>query len=173
MSPIMRTSWITLLCIAVVWMAAPATANSGPVADAARRGDLEAVRALLTEDADVNAPLGDGMTALHWAAYRGDEPLVDLLLEAGASTTAVTRLGQHTPLHVASRAAREAVVRSLLASGADPACTSWHMPPMAPTVSLSSPHGAAEAGAAYGGPLTFSERKAAEERPPEIVQPEI
>jgi ankyrin repeat protein len=116
----MRTSWITLLCIAVVWMAAPATANSGPVADAARRGDLEAVRALLTEDADVNAPLGDGMTALHWAAYRGDEPLVQLLLEAGASTTAVTRLGQHTPLHVASRAAREAVVRSLLASGADP-----------------------------------------------------
>ncbi len=116
----MRTSWITPLCIAVVWMAAPATANSGPVADAARRGDLEAVRALLTEDADVNAPLGDGMTALHWAAYRGDEPLVDLLLEAGASTTAVTRLGQHTPLHVASRAAREAVVRSLLASGADP-----------------------------------------------------
>ena len=117
----MRTSWITLLCIAVVWMAAPATANSGPVADAARRGDLEAVRALLTDDADVNAPLGDGMTALHWAAYRGNEPLVELLLEAGASTTAVTRLGQHTPLHVASRAAREAVVRALLASGAAPA----------------------------------------------------
>ena len=117
----MRTSWITLLCIAVVWMASPATANSGPVADAARRGDLETVRALLTENADVNAPLGDGMTALHWAAYRGNEPLVELLLEAGASTTAVTRLGQHTPLHVASRAAREAVVRALLASGADPA----------------------------------------------------
>ncbi|HIC53281.1 MAG TPA: ankyrin repeat domain-containing protein, partial [Gemmatimonadetes bacterium] len=36
------------------------------ITDAARRGDAEAVRALLRGGADVNASEGDGMTALHW-----------------------------------------------------------------------------------------------------------
>ena len=35
-------------------------------------GDREAVRALLKQGADVNAVQGDGVTALHWAATRGD-----------------------------------------------------------------------------------------------------
>ena len=36
------------------------------------RGDAAAVRALLAQKADVNAPQADGATALHWAVYRGD-----------------------------------------------------------------------------------------------------
>jgi ankyrin repeat protein len=43
-----------------------------PVADAAMKGDLAAVRALVAKGANVNAPQGDGMTALHWAAERAD-----------------------------------------------------------------------------------------------------
>ncbi|NIP80977.1 MAG: hypothetical protein GWM90_17875, partial [Gemmatimonadetes bacterium] len=54
------------------------------MADAAMRGDVEAVRALLAEGADVNAAQGDGMTALHWAAERGDPDLAVLLIEASA-----------------------------------------------------------------------------------------
>ena len=42
------------------------------VADAARAGDRAAVDKLLRAGADVNAPHGDGMTALHWAAMKGD-----------------------------------------------------------------------------------------------------
>ena len=90
-----------------------------PVADAAREGDLEAVRALLLEGADVNAAHGDGMTALHWAAERGDAPLAGVLLSAGANPEAVTRIGHYTPLHVAARAGHEAVVIELVESGAD------------------------------------------------------
>ncbi|MYG18370.1 MAG: ankyrin repeat domain-containing protein, partial [Gemmatimonadales bacterium] len=51
--------------------AAPAGSPTGPdapVADAAMRGDLDAVRSLLVAGEDVNGALGDGMTALHWAA---------------------------------------------------------------------------------------------------------
>ena len=43
-----------------------------PVADAAQRRDITAVRQLLRQGADVNAAQGDGMTALHWAVQHGD-----------------------------------------------------------------------------------------------------
>ena len=49
------------------------------------RGDKAAVRALLAQKADVNAPQSDGATALHWAVYRGDKELADMLMRAGAN----------------------------------------------------------------------------------------
>ena len=91
-----------------------------PVADAAQRGDLDAVRSLLRDGADVNAPQGDGMTALHWAAERGDGPLCEVLLYAGARVDAGTRIGHYTPLHLAARAAHAAVAEMLLKAGSDP-----------------------------------------------------
>lgn len=94
--------------------------SDAPVADAAARGDLEAVRRLLREGADVNAPHGDGMTALHWAAERGDAELADVLLYAGARVDAGTRIGHYTPLHLASRGAGATVVEVLLDAGSDP-----------------------------------------------------
>ena len=94
--------------------------TDSPVADAAQRGDLDAVRRLLREGADVNAPQGDGMTALHWAAERGDASLCEVLLYAGARVDAGTRIGHYTPLHLAARAANEAVAGMLLRAGSDP-----------------------------------------------------
>ena len=43
-----------------------------------------AVRTLIQQRADVNAPEVDGTTALHWAARAGDAELVAALLRAGA-----------------------------------------------------------------------------------------
>lgn len=94
--------------------------RDAPVADAAQRGDMDAVRRLLREGTDVNAPQGDGMTALHWAAERGDKDLCEVLLYAGARVDAGTRIGHYTPLHLAARAASEAVVEMLLKAGSDP-----------------------------------------------------
>ncbi|MGV3708690.1 MAG: ankyrin repeat domain-containing protein, partial [Gemmatimonas sp.] len=94
-------------------------ATLAPVADAAMKGDLASVRVLLDRGSDVNAPQGDGMTALHWAAYRGDSALANLLLLRKASVSAVTCIGRHTPLHVAAENGSSAVVRLLLRAKAD------------------------------------------------------
>jgi ankyrin repeat protein len=84
------------------------------------RGDVERVRSLLREGADVDAAQGDGMTALHWAAERGDADLADVLLDAGADVAAVTRLGDYAPLHLATKRGHARVVERLLEAGADP-----------------------------------------------------
>ena len=89
------------------------------VADAAMRGDIAKVRALLGQQNDVNVAQGDGMTALHWAADRGDAAMTTLLLRSGATLTGTTKNGGYTPLHVAARAGHGAVVQAMLAAGAD------------------------------------------------------
>jgi ankyrin repeat protein len=89
------------------------------VADAAMRGDTEAVRSLLKQAADVNAAQGDGMTALHWAAANGDAELVEMLIYAGANLRATTRIGAYTPLYLASKFGRAASMAALLKAGAD------------------------------------------------------
>jgi ankyrin repeat protein len=100
--------------------AAAGRPDGPPLVEAVRAGDAQRVRALLARKADVNAAEGDGMTALHWAADRGDATVAGLLVRAGASLDAVTRLGQYTPLHVAARKGRAAVAALLLQAGARP-----------------------------------------------------
>ena len=98
-----------------------AVANpDAPVADAAERGDLETVRALLRQGADANTAQSDGMTALHWAASNNDVEIARTLLYAGATVRAATRMGGYTPLHLASRAGHPEVASALLEAGADP-----------------------------------------------------
>ncbi len=95
-----------------------ATQGPAPIADAAMRGDKEALKTLLKQSADVGAAQGDGMTALHWAAERGDTEMAELLIYAGANVGAVTRIGQYTPLHIASKSGSPGVVKALLKGGA-------------------------------------------------------
>ncbi len=103
------------LLLAGITLSAPPAA--APVAEAARAGDLEAVRGLLASGEDANAAHGDGMSALHWAAERGDTALVEVLVESGAKVDAATRIGNYTPLHVAASAGQADVVRQLLLAG--------------------------------------------------------
>ena len=94
-------------------------AVDAPLADAAMRQDVDAVRGLIARGADPDVAHGDGMTALHWAAEHGDLEVIALLVVAGADVEVRTRLGNHTPLHVASRSAQALVVTALLAAGAE------------------------------------------------------
>ncbi len=105
----------------VPWSApAPLAAPDSPVADAAMRGDADAVRSLVARGEDVNQAQGDGMTALHWAARNRDASLARFLLEAGADVSAETRIGPYTPLHLAARAGAGEMTELLLGAGADP-----------------------------------------------------
>ncbi len=106
----------TFACfLSALALAAP---SPSAVADAAMRGDRDGVRTLLKQGADVGASQGDGMTALHWAADRGDAELAEMLLYAGANVSAVTRIGQYTPLHLAVQSGNTAIVQALLKGGA-------------------------------------------------------
>jgi ankyrin repeat protein len=84
------------------------------------QGDKAAVQSLIRQHADVNAPQGDGSTALHWAAYRDDAEMVKALIAAGANVKAATREGAITPLFMACASGDAAIVGALLAAGADP-----------------------------------------------------
>jgi len=110
----------TLACVATLVLgAAGSLPDESPVADAVMRGDSARVRLLIKQGMDVNAAQSDGMTALHWAASRGDASAAQMLVYAGARLEAVTRNGNYTPLHLAARAGRASAVRALLAAGAD------------------------------------------------------
>ena len=81
--------------------------------------DAPTVRALIRQKADVNAPLADGTTALHWAVRANDLPLVESLLAAGANAKAQDRYGL-TPVRLACENANAEILRRLLDAGADP-----------------------------------------------------
>src|SRR5262245_4218986 len=121
----MRRTFINVLCLAGVsalTMSGPnmhAAAGGGSVVEAAMSGNRDAVRALLKDGADVNTAQADGMTALHWAAQKGDVELAQVLLYASANVRATTRIGGYTPLLIASRNGDAAMIRTLLEGGAD------------------------------------------------------
>ena len=94
----------------------PAPPAKSDVADAAMRGDMAAVRALIAKKADVNAPQNDGATALHWAVYRGNVEMADLLVRAGANVKAANREGS-TPLWLASVNGDAAIIGRAARSG--------------------------------------------------------
>ena len=108
---------VALLC-ALGLLVGSGFAALAPVLDAAKRGDVESLKADLRSGADVNAAQGDGFTALHWAAKLGNREVAEILIAAGADIEATTRLGSHMPLHVAAAAGQADVTEALLKAGA-------------------------------------------------------
>ena len=86
--------------------------------EAVKAADKAAIRTLLNERVDVNAPQADGTTALHWAADGDNPELVELLIRAGANVKAANRYGV-TPLWLACTNGNAAAVELLLKAGAD------------------------------------------------------
>jgi len=87
--------------------------------DAVKRGDKDAVLALLRAHVPVDSPSGDGSTALHWAAYEDNVGLAELLLAAHADIAAVTRDNAITPLLIACQNGSAPMIELLLKHGAN------------------------------------------------------
>ena len=117
----MRTKLLTLLLALTLAATAARAATRGAttdVADAAIRGDHQALRAAIARKADVNVPQADGTTALHWAVDRDDLEAADLLIGAGARVAARTREGV-TPIQLAAVNGSAAMLDRLLKAGVD------------------------------------------------------
>src|SRR5689334_10845950 len=106
----MRRTLINLACLGTLALLpfagsirAAAPTGGDAVVEAAMSGNRDAVKSLLKDGADVNTAQADGMTALHWAAQKGDVELAKVLLYASANVRATTRIGGYTPLLIASR----------------------------------------------------------------------
>ena len=75
-----------------------------PIHHAVQKGQLDAVKLLLSNGADVNARGFDDWTPLHWAAKTGSKAMCKFLLDHGADPKALN--GVHrTPLQMANGAA--------------------------------------------------------------------
>ncbi len=109
----------TLPIIAALLTIGSLCASASDIADAAMRGDKEAVRGLIQKKSDVNASQVDGSTALLWAAQRDDLEIADLLLTAGAKVFTANMDGA-TPLLLASVNGSAAMIGRLIKAGADP-----------------------------------------------------
>lgn len=121
MMTLRRNSMALSMAMAALSLGALAAAGaSTSVLDAVASKDKAALRALLKNGADVNAALGDGLTAIHQVAIDGDTELAQLLIYAGANLKATTRLGGYTPLLLAARNGDAAMIETLLKGGADP-----------------------------------------------------
>lgn len=106
-----------------VQIAAPAERNLSLVdlgkklLDAARQGETEEVRALMTNGAPFTADWL-GTSPLHMAAQNGHLSTAEVLIRAGISRDARTKVDR-TPLHVAAQEGHLEIVELLLKHGAD------------------------------------------------------
>jgi hypothetical protein len=86
--------------------------------DAARKGDLATVKALLDRGADVNAKSPYGQTPLFFACDRGYVEIVKLLLDRGADVDIQDTFYHESALAWAAQKKRPEVVKLLLEHGA-------------------------------------------------------
>ena len=111
---------LALLAAVLLTSALPAFAAGTSVLDAVARKDKASLRSLLKSGADVNAAMGDGLTAIHQVAIDGDTEMAQLLIYAGANLKATTRLGGYTPLLLAAKNGDASMIETLVKGGADP-----------------------------------------------------
>src|SRR5262245_34110493 len=108
------------ITIAIGFLSVPSrAAGAHEVADAAMRNNLEAVRLLIQQKADVNEPQADGTTAMHWAARWDNRQLAVALLRAGADPKVANR-DAATPMFLATLNGSASMIELLLEGGVDP-----------------------------------------------------
>ncbi len=117
----MKSVWIVVALALVGCEVAPRKpAAPAPVSlyAVAARGEIDAVRKMIANGANVNETDKEGSTPLHAAAYHGYADVMEALLDAGAKVDARDVYG-FTPLHAAAREGQLAAARLLVKRGAN------------------------------------------------------
>ncbi|HYJ35285.1 MAG TPA: ankyrin repeat domain-containing protein, partial [Rhizomicrobium sp.] len=112
----MRKQFVLGFCLLGA-LPALASAVDDRLAQAVRGDDHAAIKSLLAAHADVNAPLPDKTTVLHWAVDRQDTESVHMLLAAGAKPN-IAGVDGATPLTLACERGGAEIVSALLKAGA-------------------------------------------------------
>jgi len=86
---------------------------------AADKCDIEQVKLLISEGAEVNVKCHDGMTPLHYAAREGHKEIVELLLAHGADVNIGEAKYNKTAAEFAMRRNHTEIVQLLVSKGAD------------------------------------------------------
>jgi sulfatase modifying factor 1 len=103
----------------VILLSVAVQALAAPIHDAAVKGDLAKVKALIAKDPKlVSAKDGNGATPLHFAVAGGQKAVVEYLLSKKADVNARKNDGV-TPLHIAASLGRLEIAKIILARGAN------------------------------------------------------
>jgi ankyrin repeat protein len=86
---------------------------------AAANGEIERVKLLISENADVNVTDSDGMTPLHYAAREGHKEIVELLLAHGADVNISEAYLNSIAAEYAMHYNHTEIVQLLVSKGAD------------------------------------------------------
>jgi ankyrin repeat protein len=125
---------------------------------AVKSGDVESARGRLKQGVDVNAPQGDGATALHWAAHRDNLSIADLLIRAGARPNVADEAGT-TPLHLACTNRSAQMVERLMTAGANANAALLNGETVLMTCARTGDAGAVKALLAHGADANAMERE--------------
>ncbi|MBU4320334.1 MAG: ankyrin repeat domain-containing protein [Nitrospinae bacterium] len=109
---------ISAIFILLVGMVMAGCVSMTPLSTAAKRGDINAVKELLNQGADVNEKNDSGNTALMSAALEGHPEAVKFLIEKGADVNAKNNRGW-TPLFYAAAFGKTDTAKLLIGKGAD------------------------------------------------------
>src|SRR5262249_10475926 len=109
--------FIFACCLIATSMVVPAQTRQGSLATLIQKGDRKAALERIRAGADVNEAQPDGTRPIHWAIYKVDYELLDLLIAKKAKADVTNEFGA-TPLAEAAKVADARMVKALLAAGA-------------------------------------------------------
>lgn len=105
---------VMALSLAIVDGEALEEDNVPAIVAAAREQNIEKVKQLIEDNADLDEADGLGLTALHWAAIAGNRDLVNLLINRGANLNVSCPTNFNvTPLFLAQWLGHEDIVHIL------------------------------------------------------------
>jgi len=110
---------LAIFCLAIVAEPLCAQAQKGSLASLIQAGDRKVALEMIRAGADVNQAQPDGTRPIHWAVYRVDYELLDVLIAKKAKVDVANEFGS-TPLAEAAKLGDVHMVKALLGAGARP-----------------------------------------------------